>query len=112
MDELQEFSSAGTVYRQDGSALPGTRRYAITLVPWYEQGRPLAIGSFVELRDQEPLELENEELSIQLSDGRWFAFRVIHVSETAPHHHTVLAERWPSSDPTCGTQAWRSRRAG
>jgi hypothetical protein len=96
MDRLQQFTGVGTVYRSDGSALPGERHYSITLVPWYEPGRPLAISSWVELHDREPLELENEQLTIQLSDARWITFRVIHVSETAPYHHTFIAEHWPS----------------
>ena len=96
MDQLQQFTGMGTVYRSDGSALSGQRRYSITLVPWYDAGRPLAIDSWVELRDQEPLQLENEELTVQLPDDRWFTFRVIQVSETAPHHHTFVAQAWPT----------------
>jgi hypothetical protein len=96
MDQLQQFTGVGTVRRSDGSALSGERRYSITLVPWYEPERPLAIGSWVELHDQEALELENEELTVQLNDGRWFTFRVIHVSETAPHHHVFIAQAWPT----------------
>jgi hypothetical protein len=112
VDDVQEFSAAGTVYRSDGSSLPGERRYSIMLVPWYEKERPLAIGSFVELRNREPLELENEELSVELSDGRWFTFRVIDVSETPPHHHTLVAQQWPSHHHRLAAQAWRSHRAG
>jgi hypothetical protein len=96
MDQLQDFTGVGTVRRADGSALSGERRYSITLVPWYEPGRPLAIGSWVELYDQEPLELENEELTVQLSDGRWLTFRIIHVSETPPHLHVFMAQAWPT----------------
>jgi hypothetical protein len=96
MDRVQQFTGAGTVYRSDGSTLPEERQYSVTLVPWYEEGRPLAIGSWLELRDREPLELENEQLTIQLSDGRWFTFRLIHVSESAPHHHTFMAQAWPA----------------
>ena len=112
MDGMQEFTGAATVYRCDGTPLRGKRRYAITLVPWYEPQRPLAIGSFVELRGREPLALENEELSVQLADGRWFTFRVIHVSETAPHPHTLVAQQWPRPHHKFGAQTWRSRRAG
>ncbi len=95
MEGLQEFSGTGIVYRPDGSPLPGRRRYSIALVPWYEPQRPLAIGSWVELHDREPLELENQELALQLSDGRWFTFRVTDVSETPPHLHTFIAQHWP-----------------
>jgi hypothetical protein len=96
MDGPQHFSGIGTVYRSDGSALPEERRYSFILVPWYEPTLPLAIGSSVELRNQEPLQLESERLTIQLSDGRWFTFHVVDVSETAPHHHTIIADDWPS----------------
>jgi hypothetical protein len=64
-------------------------------VPWYDRGRPLAIGSWVELHDREALEVENEPLTIQLSDGRWFTFRILHVSETHPHQYTLVAQQWP-----------------
>ncbi len=104
MDGLQEFSGVATVHRPDGSALPGERRYSITLVPWYDPARPLAIGSWVELRDREPLELENQELAIQIEDGRWLTFRVTDVSETPPHRHTLIAEEWPSP---VAMQRWR-----
>jgi hypothetical protein len=96
MDRLQQFTGVGTVYRADGSALSGERQYSITLVPWYESGPPLAISSWVELHEREPLELENEHLTIQLSDDRWVIFRVTDVSETPPHHHTFVAQRWPT----------------
>ena len=96
MDQLEHFSGVGTVYRIDGSPLKPARRYSITLVPWYEPSRPLAIGSWVELHDREPLEIENEPLTLQLSDGRWFTFRIIDVSESPPHHHTFVAHRWPA----------------
>jgi hypothetical protein len=96
MDALQQFTGTGAVYRPDGSALPEPRRYSITLVPWYDPARPLAIGSWVELRGREPLELENEPLTLQLGDGLWFTFRVVDVSEIEPHHHTFLAQAWPS----------------
>ncbi len=96
MDQLEQFSGVSTVYRVDGSALKRARRYSITLVPWYEPSRPLAIGSWVEFHDCEPLELENEPLTLQLSDGRWFTFRIIDVSEWPPHRHTFLAHRWPA----------------
>jgi hypothetical protein len=96
MDQLQQFTGVATVYRPDGSALPGERRYSITLVPWYESARPLAISSWVELHHREPLELENEHLTIQLTDGRWVTFRVTDVSETPPHHHTFVAQHWPA----------------
>ena len=43
---------------------------------WYEPSRPLAISSWVEFHDREPLEIENEPLTLQLSDGRWFTFRI------------------------------------
>lgn len=95
MDQPEQFSGVGAVYRYDGSPLPGPRRYSFTLVPWYEPARPLAIGSWVELHGREPLDLENEQLTIQLSDARWLTFRLIDVSETPPHHHTVVAQQWP-----------------
>ncbi len=96
MHGLQEFRGVGIVYRSDGSPLPGERRYSITLVPWFEPARPLAIGSWVELRGREPLDLENQELGIQLSDGWWFTFRITDVSEVPPHHHTFMAQHWPT----------------
>ena len=98
MDQLQEFSGVGTVYRADDSALPGERQYAITLVPWYEAERPLAIGSWVELRDQEALELENAPLRLRLHDGRWCRFTVTDVSETPPHQYTFVAQAWPQHE--------------
>ena len=112
VDELQQFSGVAPVYLPDGSALPDARRYSITLVPWYEHDRPLAIGSFVELRGREALDLENQDLSLQLSDGRWLTFRVVHVSETAPHPHTFVAQQWPSEHHRFASTEWRSRRAG
>jgi len=96
MQEPQKFTGVATVYRANGSALPGDRQYCIMLVPWYEPERPLAIGSWLELLDHEPLDLENEPLTIQLSDGRWLPFRVTDVSETPPHPHTFVADEWPS----------------
>ena len=95
MDQLEQFSGVSTAYRVDGSPLKRARRYTITLVPRYEPSRPLAIGSWVEFHDREPLEVENEPLTLQLSDGRWFTFRIIDVSEWLPHRHTFLAHRWP-----------------
>ena len=71
--------------------------YSFTLVPWYEPARPLAIGSWVELHGREALDLENEQLTVQLNDGRWLTFRLIDVSETPPHHHTLVAQQWPVS---------------
>jgi hypothetical protein len=100
MDLLQEFTGVGTVHRADGSALPGERHYSITLAPWYEPARPLAIGSWVELHGEEPLELENQQLSVQLTDSRWLTFRVVNVSETPPHLHTFIAQGWPSARAT------------
>ena len=97
LDGVEQLTGAGSIYRSDGSRLPGPRRYAFTLVPWYEPSLPLAIGSWVQLYDREPLELENEPLSIELNDGRWFTFRVTDVSETPPHHYTVIAQRWPAA---------------
>jgi hypothetical protein len=96
MDGPQEFSGVGSVFRPDGAVLPGERRYSITLVPWYAPERPLAIGSWVELHGREPLELENQPLTIPVGDGRVLVVRVIHVSETAPHHHTLIADAWPT----------------
>jgi hypothetical protein len=96
MDQLQHFTGSGTVYRANGSALRGERRYSITLIPHDALGRPLAIGSWVELYGDEPLQLENEELRVQLSDGRWFAFRITDVSEMPPHQHIFRAQDWPS----------------
>lgn len=95
MAQLEHLSGVGAVYRDDGSPLQGARRYSFTLVPWYEPTRPLAIGSWVELHGREPLDLENQPLTVQLSDGRWLTFRIIDVSETPPHHHTVVAQQWP-----------------
>lgn len=83
------------MYRADGSRLPGGRRYSITLVPWYDAERPLAISSYVQLFDREPLELENEVLALELNDGSWFSFRITDVNETPPHHHTLIAQHWP-----------------
>jgi hypothetical protein len=96
MEPLQQFTGVSAVYRADGSVLPGDRHYSITLVPWYEPSRPLAIGSWVELQGEEPLELDNQVLSVQLSDRQWLTFRIIDVSETPPHHHTFIAQGWPS----------------
>ena len=60
--------------------------------------RPVfAIGSWVELRGEEPLELENEQLSLPLQDGRWCRFAVTHVSETPPHQYTFVAAAWPQA---------------
>jgi hypothetical protein len=98
MDQLQQFSGVGTVYRADGSPLSGERQYSITLVPWCEAERPLAIGSWVELRNQEALELETEQLRLRVHDGRWCTFTVTHVSETAPHQCTFVAQAWPQHD--------------
>jgi len=98
MDELQQFTGAGTVLRADGSELPGERRYTVTLVPWYEPGRPLAIGSWVELRDREALDLEDEELSLRLHDGRWCRFTITEVSDTTPHQYTFVAQAWPQHE--------------
>jgi hypothetical protein len=96
MDQVQQFTGLGTIYRSDGSTLPGERRYSVTLVPSYQPARPLAIGSSLELHDHEPLDLENEPLTVELADGRWFTFRIINVSETPPHPHTLIAQDWPS----------------
>jgi hypothetical protein len=96
MERPQELTGTGTLYRSDGTPLPGERRYSITLVPWYEPDRPLAVSSWVELRGREPLDLENEQLTIRLSDERQLAFRVTDVSETPPHRHTFIAQHWPS----------------
>jgi hypothetical protein len=94
MDQVQQFDGVGTVYRADGSPLE-QRRYSITIVPWYEPGKPLAVGSWVELHDREPLEFENEQLTLQLSRDLWFTFRITDVSETPPHQYTFIAEEWP-----------------
>ena len=99
MDGPQQFTGVAIVYRSDGSALPGEWHYSITLVPRYEPQRPLAIGSWVELRDREPLEPENQPLTIELSDRRRFSFRVTDVSETPPHRHTFIAQQWPEKRP-------------
>ena len=93
---LQHLTGAGHIYLADGSVAHGRRRYAISLVPWYEPARPLAISSWVELYDEEPLHLENQLLALHLSDGRWLAFRLVDVSESPPYRHTFMAESWPS----------------
>jgi hypothetical protein len=97
MDLPQEFTGIGTIHCGDGSALRGERHYSITLVPWYEPTRPLAIGSWIELHGEEPLELENQQLSVRLDTNRWLTFRIVNVSETPPHHYTFIAQGWPSS---------------
>jgi hypothetical protein len=95
MAHVEEFIGVGTVYRADGSPLRDQRRYSITIVPWYEPGRPLAVGSWVELRDREPLEFENERLTVQVREDLWFTFRIIDVSENSPQQYTFAPEEWP-----------------
>jgi hypothetical protein len=95
MSDMQHFTGTGTVVRADGSALPGERQYSITLVPWYDPDRPLAIGSWVELREREALELEGHPLQLRLQDGRWCSFSVTDVSDTPPHQYTFVARAWP-----------------
>src|SRR3954471_10223051 len=106
MEPRQEFAGVGTVYRANGTVLPGERRYSITLATWYEPARPLAIGSWVELHGEEPLELEKQQLSLQLNDSQWLTFRIIDVSETPPHRHTFIVQGWPSA--RAGTSSARA----
>ena len=95
----QYFTGISTLFLSDATALRDERRYSIRLVPWYDPNRRPAIGSWVELRDEEPLRLEGEPVTVRLSDGRSFTLQVTDVSDTPPHQHTLAVEQWPSAAP-------------
>ena len=95
------------MYRADGSALPGQRRYSFTLLPYdlpiperrNERGapafRPGSMACWVELRSQEPLELEGQTLILSMPGGDLLTFHIVDVSETPPYRHTTIPDAWP-----------------
>jgi hypothetical protein len=98
MRNAETLDGVGAISKPDGSRLEGVRRYSFLLVPRRVElpdSDPVAVGSWVELRGQEPLDLEGQHLVLTAIDRRRLRFRIIDVSETPPHLHTIVVDGWP-----------------
>ena len=57
--------------------------------------RPGSMACWVELWSQEPLELEEQTLTLSMPGGDLLPFHIIDVSETPPYRHTTIPDAWP-----------------
>ena len=101
------FEGVGIVYCADGSPLLGQRRYSFTLLPYdlpiherrNERGEPVfrpgSMACWVDLRSREPLELEEQTLTLSMPGGDLLPFHIVDVSETPPYRHTTIPDAWP-----------------